>query len=471
MTRARHGSGPGWRVVGAVAVLLCCVSGFGFYSLAVYVHALTTGDGPFSLAVVSRATSLYLLATGLAGVGAAALLARRDARLVLAGGAVVMAAGLALVGRVTEPWQLYAAYALLGLGQAGAGLVPGTTLVARWFVVRRGPALALASTGLSMGGIAVAPFVAAMVSRYPLSTVTPIAAAVFLVLCLLASAAVVPDPADRGLAPDGGLVGDVPAEPDGVTRAVAVRTQAFWGLSAAQTLAVLAQVGGLTHLYSLVSERGSEGVAGAALSFVAIGSLTGRFLGGLVLTRLTSGSFFGLLLLVQSGALLVLASSEAPRVLLGAALLFGLTIGNVLLVHPMLIGELFGLRDFARVLSFSGLVATAGVTSGPLVVGLLRDATGSYFSGYLAAGSASLLGAVVLHLTLRRGTDISAPVASRSTAPSVSGHGLSAGADEGGAPDPSVAQGTRATRGRQVLLVRVERAADFQESAKIADTR
>ncbi|MCW2607033.1 MAG: major facilitator superfamily 1 [Frankiales bacterium] len=396
---------PGWRVVGAVAVLLCCVSGFGFYSLAVYVHALTTGDGPFSLSVVSRATSLYLLSTGLAGVGAAALLARRDARLVLAGGAVVMATGLALVGRVSEPWQLYGAYVLLGLGQAGAGLVPGTTVVARWFVVRRGPAMALASTGLSVGGIAVAPLVAALVSRHPLSTVTPVAALVFLVLCLLATAAVVPDPAGRGLAPDGGLVGDTPVEPDGVTRAVAVRTSLFWGISAAQTLAVLAQVGGLTHLYSLVSERTTEGLAGAALSCVAVGSFGGRFLGGLVLARVSSSMFFRQLLVVQSASLLVLATGGGPRLLLGAALVFGLTIGNVLLVHPLLLGEVFGLRDFARVLSLSGLVATAGVTCGPLVVGLVRGATGSYLPGYLVAGSASLLGAAVLHLTVRSGTE------------------------------------------------------------------
>lgn len=414
-----RGTFLGWRVVAGVAVLLCCVSGFGFYSLAVYVHALTTGDGPFSLGVVSRATSLYLLSTGLAGVGAAALLARRDARLVLASGAVLMASGLALVGRVSEPWQLYGAYVLLGLGQAGAGLVPGTTVVARWFVVRRGPAMALASTGLSVGGIAVAPLIAFLVARYPLSTVTPAAAGVFLVLCLLATSAIVPEPSARGLAPDGGDLAAVPREPDGVTRAVAVRSRVFWGISAAQTLAVLAQVGGLTHLYSLVAERTTESLGGVALSCVAAGSFGGRFLGGLVLGRLSASAFFRLLLVLQAASLLTLAAGTGPRLLLGAALLFGLTLGNVLLVHPLLLAEVFGLRDFARVLSLSGLVATAGVTSGPLVVGLVRDATGSYLPGYLAAGSASLLGAGVLHLTFLRRTAASRPVA---LGPSPAGH-------------------------------------------------
>ena len=394
---------PGWRVVAAVAVLLCCVSGFGFYSLSVYLRALTSGGGGFTLAEVSRATSLFLLSTGLAGVGAAALLARIDARLVIAGGAVVMACGLGLVGLVSEPWQLYAAYVLLGTGQAGVGIVPGTTVVARWFVVRRGPAMALATTGLSVGGIAVAPLVALLLQDHPLRTVTPVAAVVFLLLCLVATAFIVPDPALRGLAPDGGIAPDEPVEPDGVTRAQALRTAAFWGMSATQALAVLAQVGGLTHLYSLVTERSGDAVAGASLSCVALGSLVGRFLGGAVLSRVSVSAFFRLLLVVQSASLVVLAAADSGRVLLGASLLFGLTIGNVLLVHPLLLGETFGLRDFARVLSLSGLVATAGVTCGPLVVGLLRNASGGYGTGYLAAGSSSLLGAVLLHLTVRRG--------------------------------------------------------------------
>ncbi|MCW2613266.1 MAG: major facilitator superfamily protein [Frankiales bacterium] len=178
-----------------------------------------------------------------------------------------------------------------------------------------------------------------------------------------------------------------------------MRTRGFWGISAAQTLAALAPVGGLTHLNTLVSGRSPASVAGAALSCVAIGSLSGRLLGRVVLSRTSTSGFFRLLLLVQAGALVVLALGRGTGVLLGAALVFGLTIGNVLLVHPLLLAEVFGLRDFARVLSASGLVATGGIACGPLVVGLLRDSTGSYTAGYLAAASASLLGAVLLHLT------------------------------------------------------------------------
>ncbi|MGB8649467.1 MAG: MFS transporter [Mycobacteriales bacterium] len=388
---------PGWRVVAAVCVLLTCVSGFGFYSLAVYVHALTA-DGSFSLTTVSRASSAYLLTTGLAGVAVASLLSRADVRVVLAAGAASMAAGLALLGQVHRPATLFGAYVLLGLGQAGTGVVPGTTLVARWFVRRRAAAMAVASTGLSLGGIAVAPAVGAALQGHGLGTVTAAAAAVFLVVCLLATSAVVPHPGARGLAPDGEAAGAEPPATDGVLRADAVRSTVFWAISAAQALALLAQVGGLTHLYALVSSRDEAAVAGAALSCVALGSLSGRFLGGLVLARASTVAFLRLLLMTQAGALLLLGLSHGTPLLLGASLLFGLTIGNVLLAHPLLLGEVFGQRDFAKVISLSGLVATAGTTSGPLLVGQLRETTGSYAAGYLAVAAASVLGALLLHV-------------------------------------------------------------------------
>lgn len=379
-------------MVGAVAVLLTCVSGFGFYSLTVFVHALTA-DGVFTLEQVSRGSSVYLVTAGLGGVAVAALLSRVDVRWVLAAGTVVMAAGLALIGRAETPTALYGANLLLGLGQAGAGVVPGTTVVARWFVHNRGTAMAVASTGLSLGGIVVAPLVGLALQHGSLRAVTAGSALVLLVVCLAAAAFVLPRPSG-----DPGLEA---LQQQGFSRREALRTQAFWGVSVAMTLAVLAQLGGLIHLYTMVTERASEGVAGAALSCVALGSLSGRFLGGWVLTRVATSAFFRGLLLTQCAALLVLATGDGAGVLLVSSTLFGLTIGNVVLSHPLLLGELFGLRDFARVLSFSGLVSTVGTAGGPLLVGQLAASGGGYRAGFAAAALASLLGAVVLHLTAR----------------------------------------------------------------------
>lgn len=381
--------GPDRRNVAAVGVLLACVSGFGFYSLTIYVSALTD---TFGLGAVSRASALFLLTSGLGGTLVGTLLLKVDIRLVFAGGALVMGSGLALLGRVHTAPGLYAAYFLLGLGQAGAGVVPGLTLVTRWFdAERRKPAMTFASTGLSVGGIAVAPLVAIGLRHHPLAQVTSVAAAALVVTCVAASLTVTPHaPSTPDSSPR--------TVNDGVLRAQALRTRGFWAMSAAQVCATFAQIGGLTHLFALVSQRGSAALAGGTVSAVAIGSLTGRFLGGALLARTSTLTFYRFLLLLQAAALLSLALGSGTVWLLATSAVFGFTIGNVLLSHPLILGELFGQRDFARILALSTLIATVGTALGPIVVGQLRSATGHWSVGYLVAAAGSLTGAAVLTL-------------------------------------------------------------------------
>ncbi|MGZ6792562.1 MAG: MFS transporter, partial [Mycobacteriales bacterium] len=309
-------AGADSRNVAAVGVLLTCVSGFGFYSLTVYESALTHA---FSLGTVSRGSALFLLTSGLGGTVVGALLDRLDVRAVLAGGAACMAGGLLLLGSASGPLALYAAYLLLGLGQAGAGVVPGLSLITRWYdVQRRKLAMTLASTGLSVGGIAVAPLVARGLRHHPLGEVTTAAALVLLALCLSAAAAVTPSPTQQHSV--------LEAAVDGVLRAEAVRLPVFWLVSAAQTCATFAQVGGLTHLFALVAEHRSAGLAGEAVSCVALGSFSGRFLGGLVLARTSTATFYRGLLVLQAATLALLPVEHGSAALLATAALFGLTI-------------------------------------------------------------------------------------------------------------------------------------------------
>ncbi len=83
---------------------------------------------------------------------------------VVAGGALVSAAGLLLFGQVQSMAGLYLAYLVFGVGFACNSLLPGTTLVTRWFSRRRGVALALATTGLSTGGVLITPLSARLVA-------------------------------------------------------------------------------------------------------------------------------------------------------------------------------------------------------------------------------------------------------------------------------------------------------------------
>jgi MFS family permease len=389
----------GWMVVGATFTMLMTASGLGFYALTLYLRRLTDERG-FSVSSVSGATALFFVVSGLTGVVVGRLINRGDPRPVVASGAVLAALAIAALGRVEELWQVYAAYAVFGAGFSACALVPSSTLVSRWFHRRRSVALSISSTGLSFGGIVLTPAAAALIDRIGFSDATLWLALVFLVGVIPITALLLKaDPADLGLRPDGD-----PVPPDEVVRPAlagvpfdeAVHGRLFRFITAAWTLGLLAQVGGIAHLYSLVGGRIDNATAATAVSVLAACSMGGRLLGGWLLNRVPLRAASLAWLVLQAVGLVSLGLFEGRIVLLLASAVFGLSVGNVLLLQPIVLAEVFGVRDYPRILARSQLVSTVGVASGPLAIGVLRDATGGYAAAYLAATIVSLAASAVL---------------------------------------------------------------------------
>ena len=143
---ARSNRFPGARVVTGCFIVLMVSSGLGFYGLAVYLNAFSRERG-WRVTSISLATTVYFVVGGVTGLLVARIIARYDVRIPIAGGAIAGGASLALLGRVEERWQLYVVYTVFALGFSGAGLIPVTTVVTRWYHERRSVALSVASTG------------------------------------------------------------------------------------------------------------------------------------------------------------------------------------------------------------------------------------------------------------------------------------------------------------------------------------
>ena len=185
---------PGWYVVAAVFLVLSATSGLIFYGLAIYLDALTD-EQAFSTTSVSLATSVFFVVGGVAGRVIAPLIERHDIRIVMGAGGVLATISLYLLGQVTSIVALYAVYIAMAIGFALVGLLPGTTLVTRWFHERRALALAVASTGLSFGGLTYTIFAAWLIDDRGLRDAAPILAAVFFVSVLVAMPGLWPSPA------------------------------------------------------------------------------------------------------------------------------------------------------------------------------------------------------------------------------------------------------------------------------------
>ena len=387
---------PGRWVLGACFALLTFSSGLGFYGLAVYLQAFSS-ERQWSVSSISLATTLFFLVGGISGVWIAKFIAKHDVRIMVLGGACLATIALFSMRFVEHRWQLFAVYIFYSLGWSASGMGPITTVVTRWFHVRRAGALAIASTGLSMGGIVVTPFIKWILDSQGIHNGSPWLALIWfcgtvpVTLFLLRAF-----PQPYGWLPDGaraepGQVGDI----SGTPLNEAVRTKFFRAVAIGYIFALGAQVGGALQLVKLVEERTDRSTATLATIILSSMSIISRFVAGRIIPRVDMTKFTVGLAIVQGLSLASMALNESRIGLLLSIALFGVTIGNMVMMQSLLIAERFGVRDYPRIAARSGLISFSGTALGPLLLGWLYDVAGGYRSSYLAAAACSLIGATM----------------------------------------------------------------------------
>jgi MFS family permease len=388
----------GWYVVAAVLVVTTAFAGFIFYNLSVLLAAFVKERG-FPVALASSATASFFVAAGLAGVLAGWLVDRIDVRLVISGGATLAALALASVGILDAVWQLFAFHLVFGFAHGTCGLVPVTTVIARWFTVRRALAFSIGSTGLSLGGVLVTPFVALAVERYGLAATAPwMAIGLFLGIVPLTLLVIRPTPQAMGLAPDGLSRAEAAAAPPAPSTSLSdtLRNGYFHAVSIAYLFVLGAQVAAIAHLYRLASLRDGAETAALVLATMAATSTTGRLVGGAILLKVPARAFALAMMAMQALALALLAWAYGRWSILAGVTLFGLTMGNTLMLHPLLLVERFGTHHYGRIYAVSQLVSVWGLAGGAALVGLIFEASGGYEVPFVAIAVASLLGLAIL---------------------------------------------------------------------------
>ena len=395
-----HGRFPGWWVVTGCFIVLTTSSGLGFYGLAVYLNAFSNEKG-WPLSTISLATTLFFVVGGVMGVFVARWIAKWDVRIVIVGGGVVGGLALAVLGRVDRQWQLFVVYAVFAAGWAAAGLVPATTVVTRWFHTRRSVALSVASTGLSVGGILITPFAKQLLDSRGLAAGMPWLGLLFVVGIVPAAWFLVrPDPEVEGWAPDGvrRSAGEVVPPPTGTAFADAVRSRFFVCVTIGYLLAFGAQLGGIQQIVKLVEDRTDARTAQFALTTIAATSVVARLVGGRVVQLVPMMRFTVALAVLQGAALALLGFASATWLIFAAIVMVGATIGNILMLQPLLIADRFGVREYPRIFGRSQLFTVVGTAGGPFLIGALYDVAGSYRVPYVVAACCSLAGAFVLSL-------------------------------------------------------------------------
>ena len=379
----------GWVVVAACGALLFVSVGVGYYGLAVYlgplqeVHGWSNGD-------VSLATGLYFAVSGIATALVGPQIDRHGGRRWMIPGLLCIGIGSIAIGHVTALWQLYLAYMALAVGSGLAAGVAVNAALARWFVFRRARAMAIASTGVSLGGAVLSPLNGLLIDSGGLELATPVMGAVILIVGLpIVAWVLVWDPREMGLPQDGfdspapqqhsaSLSADVQTRRWTIREAL--RTVPFWAVLITFVVVLLAQTGFILHQTAFLEERlGSLSAATVTLSVTAIGSIVARLIVGWFFADRIDKRWLtmGLLIVQGAAALVVIHIDSAAATWLGI-LVFGFTIGNVYMMQSLLVSEVFGYVSFGAIYGLVALATNLSSGVGPWMIGLLEDAVGGY---------------------------------------------------------------------------------------------
>jgi MFS family permease len=367
----------GWPVVACFATAVFAW-GFVSYGQPVYLAELQRTHGWSAGTIGSATTVSFIVGAGLLPwVGW--VIERLGARAVLSGGAILLGAGAIGLSHTVQPWQLYPCNLVMGFGWAGVSSTAISTTLAYWFEVRRGLALSLALTGASVGGFAIAPILLTLSQRHGLAAAVP-----EVVLSLLA--VIVPliwigirwqadqrPPLPMAAATDG------PAPPTMTSRSAALQDAQFWSVAAPFALALSAQVGTIVFQVSyLLPLLGTSGTS-LALVCTSVAGVVGRFGLGLVIDRLPQREVSVAIFVGQAGAVgLMIAFPTYPTALYLGSTIFGLGIGNVVILPSVIIQHEFSPMAFGAVLGLSTAIGQIAYALMPPVLGLVHDLSGGY---------------------------------------------------------------------------------------------
>jgi MFS family permease len=399
----QHANGiyRGWWLTGAGFVLQGLVTAAVSYSYGVVLAPIGAEFGATRLQLMLGITA-STLASGVLSPFLGIAMDRFRLRFLALAGSVLLGAGLALLARVQSMQQVVVVYLLcMAPAMTLIGPMLVSTLLARWFLRRRGTAMGIAALGTSVFGLLVPPLLQFGIDAFGWRSALSIAGAAMFLLAAPAALLLDDHPRDRGLAPDGDPAGAAvpsPAPPTDSSSTAAIFAQpAFWYV--ALTLGLLFSVYSalMSNLVPHAIGQGHTAARAALLmSAIAVCGMLGKLVFGVIADRidLRRGLAAAIVLVIASLGLLLLDGGYA--VLLAASVLLGFAAGGMLPVWGALMAVLFGAANYGRVMGLMNPVMMPLVLAGSPFAGWSHDASGDYdvaftvFALALCAGLAAL---------------------------------------------------------------------------------
>ncbi len=366
-------------------------SGTGFYCFGVFMEPIME-DFSWSKSQVTWIITIYWAVMALSAPIVGKVIDTYGVRKVMLGAALVNGICLLALYQANALWHFYLIYGIKAISHAGLGLIAIGAVVAIWFDKKRGRATGIATIGIGLGGLLLAPFAGFLI---------PIAGwrAVYLVLGILIWVIVLPtiavivksSPEALGLLRDGEVrpteaknVGSMPVSIE-IPLSRAIQTPAYWLISLAFFLGGAGLFGTLTHQTSFIEGIGiSREAASLALGFTAgigiLGKIFFGFLAEKIQVRYVAFICFGF----QAVGVSILMMTRSMAMVWLFVVVFGFAMGGSVTLRTLIIIEFFGTAAVGAILGSSSLIFALGAASGPIFAAYVFDFTQDYYWAFLS---------------------------------------------------------------------------------------
>lgn len=354
---------------------LFSIVGIMFYGLP-FFYDFWVKDFNWSRATVTSGNAVGKIIVGALGFLAGWIIDKSGPRRLMMFG--ILMGGLSLIGlsRMNGLWQFYAFYILGSLGYTCSGPLPNQVLISRWFEQSRGKAMGIAYLGIAVGGMIV-PFVAKWLNiQFGWRDALMILGFMMIAISLPILFILKENPATSILTAEASV------------KPVALRSilkkRSFYLLALGSVFSIASVSGTVQNLklYFSLDLHYTQERSANLLSFVLFSSLAGRLLVGWLADRLPKKTVMMLISLLVACSLPLLSFTNTFFAINLFAFIFGICLGGDYMIIPLMAADLFGVRLLGRIM---GLVLTADGFAdafSPILVGWIRDVTGSYMNGF-----------------------------------------------------------------------------------------
>jgi MFS family permease len=317
--------------------------------------------------------------------------------------ALFMAVGFIFMSFTPTIWGIVIGFALfLPVGSTVMISLASPVLLSRWFVRKRGLVLGIAALGTQFGGFTFPPLVSFLIDLADWRLAMQVLGLFIAIgVPLLVYFVVVDHPRQRGLAPDGDERPVTPEEETPPTTRPSVRLDAllpvlkqwnFWvvGLGVATLFGMFSAVVSNLALIAMQVNATRDQAAMLISLYAVIGMIFSPLIGRLC-DLIDVRRMFASILVLSIVATLGFWMADDYRSMFIATAVIATVGGGVLPFWGAMVGRLFDIKMYGRVMGAMSLLVMVVAAGAPLLAGWIYDMTGGYELLFLSMAAAMLI--------------------------------------------------------------------------------